>query len=186
MNVSVKSLATLVALFLLSVAAQAQSTFTEHVKHQQKGYGKVIILQDSIIEQIVNNALPNTPAANATGEGQGNNGDKENSEMEKKKQEYLSGGGNNTHRVQKKGFRIQIYSGNNTKHDKDEAEALMKKCQKAFPELSGYVRYRNPRWECVMGDFVDRETALEYAEKIRNKRITRFVRILADKVFVRE
>ena len=48
-------------IFLIPSVAIGQSTFTEHIQKQQAGEGKVIIVQDSKIDDVVNNVPKKSP-----------------------------------------------------------------------------------------------------------------------------
>lgn len=66
-----------------------------------------------------------------------------------------------------RGYRIQVYAGNNSREAKNAATAMAAKVRAAFPELSTYVTFQSPRWLCRVGDF---ETAEEAQEKMRELR----------------
>lgn len=84
----------------------------------------------------------------------------------------------------KKGFRIQVYAGNNSKSAKDAATAAAAKVRANFPELGTYVTFLSPRWLCRVGDF---ETSEEAAQKMRElRRVAGFkeVAIVKDQINV--
>lgn len=51
------------------------------------------------------------------------------------------------------GFRIQVYSGGNTREARQEAERAGHKVKAAIPELPVYVHFYTPRWGCRVGNF---------------------------------
>ncbi len=174
------------ATFFLNIhTASGQTTFTEHVKRQKNGEGKVIIVQKKAIEDAVNGLKPETakPAeGNKKKAHTENNGDKNNN-ADKEEREH-SDKNNTSHytgargRHKAMGYRIQIYTGGNSHKDKTEAYEIGRKCQAAFPMLSSYPRFINPRWTCRVGDFKNHEEAAQFAEKIRSARITKEIRIV--------
>lgn len=84
-------------------------------------------------------------------------------------------------RVRKRvpGFRIQVYTGSNTRISKQKALDLKVQIQKFFPELSVYVHFQSPRWICRAGDFISREEARPYLKKIRKLHISPEASIVA-------
>lgn len=77
------------------------------------------------------------------------------------------------------GYRIQVYTGNNTRVSKQKALDRKVQIQKLFPELSVYVHFQSPRWICHAGDFISREEARPYLTKMRKFRIAPEASIVA-------
>lgn len=57
------------------------------------------------------------------------------------------------------GYRIQVYSGNNARTSKNEAQARASKISSRFPEHATYVNYDAPYWRLRVGDFRNYEDA---------------------------
>lgn len=180
--------------FLISVAMQAQSTFTQHVRKQGAGEGKVVIVQDTLIDSIVNNVRREKgETAQAVTRQKGSNS---GNAASKKAQNGDGIGGMHEkaadttytytarQRYKANGYRIQIYTGSNSHRDKMKAYELGEKCQKKFPMLSVYPRFISPRWVCRVGDFATHEDAQEYAQKIREARLSTEVRIVKCEVLL--
>ena len=87
-------------------------------------------------------------------------------------------------RYQATGFRIQVYTGGNSRNDKAKAQQLQMRCRQAFPELSAYVHFISPHWVCRVGDFKDRNEAQRYASQIRRKKLSYEVRIVKSTVLL--
>ncbi|MCD8296700.1 MAG: SPOR domain-containing protein [Prevotella sp.] len=51
------------------------------------------------------------------------------------------------------GYRVQVYSGGNTRNDKNNAERIGKEVKAKFPEYPIYVHFYSPRWICRVGNF---------------------------------
>lgn len=64
------------------------------------------------------------------------------------------------------GFRIQVYSGGNTREARQEAERAGHKVKAAFPELPIYVHFYTPRWGCRVGNFRTYQDAQIVMKKI--------------------
>ncbi len=83
-----------------------------------------------------------------------------------------------------KGYRICIFTGGNTRADKQKAIAAGQKCRAKFSELATYPSFEAPRWVTHVGDFKTREEAQKYVTKIRRARISYEVRIVSCEVNV--
>lgn len=64
------------------------------------------------------------------------------------------------------GFRIQVYSGGNTREARQEAERAGHKVKAAMPELPIYVHFYTPRWGCRVGNFRTYQDAQKVLRKI--------------------
>lgn len=198
-QVYVRTILTCIML-IAGCTVSAQSKFTEHVKSQQTGERKVVIIQTPQIDDVVNNTpqpVKNNPAT-PSNEQRGHDSSKKPSESNGKDKPAHSHVGDNNHnpaettpvpsgtrhRYKGHGYRIQIYTGNNSHNDKMKAYAIGETCQKKFPMLSVYPRFINPRWVCRVGDFRTHEDAQEYAKKIRASGISREVRIVRCEVLL--
>lgn len=65
------------------------------------------------------------------------------------------------------GFRIQVFSGGNTRDARQEAERAGHKVKAAFPELPVYVHFYTPRWGCRVGNFRTYQAANQMLRKIK-------------------
>ncbi len=83
-----------------------------------------------------------------------------------------------------KGYRICIFTGGNTRADKQKAIAAGQKCREKFSELAVYPSFEAPRWVTHVGDFKTREEAQKYVTKIRRAHISYEVRIVSCEVNV--
>ncbi len=79
------------------------------------------------------------------------------------------------------GYRIQVYSGNNARTSKNEAQARASKISSRFPEHATYVSYDAPYWRLRVGDFRNYDDARaamgmlkkEYPSYAREMRLVR-------------
>lgn len=85
-----------------------------------------------------------------------------------------------------KGFRIQVFTGGNSRNDKAAANSMSIKIKKAFPELSTYVHFQSPHWICRTGDFRNRQDADRYAAKIRKMKLSYETRVVSTTVLLAE
>ncbi|MBR5475703.1 MAG: SPOR domain-containing protein [Bacteroidaceae bacterium] len=61
--------------------------------------------------------------------------------------------------AQVEGYRILLYSGNNSRAARDEANAMAEYMRKYYPEAQVYVVFESPIRSCQYGDFRTREEA---------------------------
>lgn len=86
--------------------------------------------------------------------------------------------------VDKQGYRIQIYSGANSRESKTLAMNMRAKSLKLFPELKAYCNFISPRWIVRIGDFTNHEKAMEQLKLVRESGISKEVRLVKCKVKV--
>lgn len=60
------------------------------------------------------------------------------------------------------GYRIQVYSGGNTRKDRQAAENAGTKMKSYFPSEPVYVHFYSPSWKCRMGNY----TSVDIARKV--------------------
>ncbi|MCD7971837.1 MAG: SPOR domain-containing protein [Candidatus Azobacteroides sp.] len=68
----------------------------------------------------------------------------------------------------RKGFRIQAYSGSQQTVAKTEVYEREKRFRGRFPEYATYVTYNSPFWKLRVGDFADQYDAEEALRAIKN------------------
>lgn len=66
-----------------------------------------------------------------------------------------------------RGYRIQVYSGGNTREDKNSAYRIGQELKDCFPEYPVYVHFYSPRWKCLMGNFTTYDDAQAVLETVR-------------------
>lgn len=76
------------------------------------------------------------------------------------------------------GYRIQIFTGGNSRADKDKALLVQKKFENLFPDIKVYTNFVSPRWVVRVGDFVNRSEAMEWINKINDSKISYEARIV--------
>ena len=160
-------------LLLTALPHVSGQTFTAHIRATEGGKGRVTIVQSERIEALVNGLpreekteAPTKPAAPAP--------TTRNEAAEAAKTARTATGYNagTRQRYKAKGFRIQIFTGGNSRADKDNAAQAGRKVKAVFPELSVYTHFVSPRWVCRVGDFRSREDAEKYVSLIRRSGFT--------------
>lgn len=87
-------------------------------------------------------------------------------------------------RYKARGFRIQVYTGGNTRNHKAQAYAIAGKTRQIAPELSTYVQFQSPHWICRVGDFRNREDANRYARRLRSAGVSNETRVVSCEVLL--
>lgn len=124
---------------VLSVAAQQSATsasksILEELNTARRGQGSVIVYEDEAIKGIL--AKPNSANLPV----------------------YTSEDGTSQY-VKMRGFKIQVFSGNNQRKSKDEAYSKQKLINDSFEDMETVVYFRSPRWILRVGNFRTREEA---------------------------
>ena len=58
-----------------------------------------------------------------------------------------------------RGYRVQVYAGNNSRKARTEANEVAEEIKNTFPELPVYSFFQPPRWLCRVGDYRSIEEA---------------------------
>lgn len=153
----IRTLTTAICLFACTAFASAQK-FIDRIEQETEGQGIVKIHQDPLLTRIVNGEFIPTEA----------------------KKESSS---NSSMKVKRRGYRIQVFKGGHTRVAEAEARKTGEKIQKIF-KLNAYTIYNNPEWVCRVGDFKNREEALEYLTKIRA--VSKSAMIVPSEIYVKE
>lgn len=162
-------------------AVSAQTTYTEHLTKPVAGAGRVTITQDSIVAGIVNNADGHGGlAGDARAAAARNSAEQAAHDRPSRRGSYAG----ERQRHYEQGYRIQIFTGGNSRNDKAAAIQAGNRCKSLFGELSVYPHFFSPRWICQVGDFRNINDARKYLELIRNARISNEARIVRCKVLV--
>lgn len=74
-------------------------------------------------------------------------------------------------RVSKRGFRVQIYSGNN----RNEAYAAQNRFKNQFSDIDSYISYDEPNYRVKVGDFTSRSEANNFMQLLRSQYSNVFV-----------
>lgn len=66
-----------------------------------------------------------------------------------------------------RGFRVQVYAGNNSRQARNEANSVAEKVKEKFPDMPIYTYFQPPRWLCRVGDFKSIEEAHVAMRKLK-------------------
>lgn len=192
-----KQFAVLLSLTLgFSLNTEAQS-FLNDLRTDKAGQGTVTVSQSKDIDELVNNAkliksAPTTAtneksdnATAATEHKQSQHKDQEKRDTVEeplKEQHYASGSASpstdtpnvntgkkimrNSRRIT--GYRVQAYSGGNSRVDRQKAESIGSAIKMRFPDLPVYVHFYSPRWICRVGNFRTYDEANSVLKEIKS------------------
>lgn len=69
--------------------------------------------------------------------------------------------------IKVQGFRVQAFSGNDSRTSKDEASRKEQLIKESFPDAKTYIDYRPPRWSLRVGDFRTKEEAIVFLQELK-------------------
>ena len=176
-----------------SVSAQ---TFLDDLKRDVPGQGKVTVTQSKEIDELVNGRpaqAPQAPQAQPNAqktETQKNDtptpshDGKETAKTEEdkpdstKRQPIVTEDEDETvppdmrkkvmrRSYKMQGFRVQVYSGGNSRADRQRAETAGAVMKSHFPDQPIYTHFYSPSWKCRMGNYKTQAEAQAYLAKVR-------------------
>ncbi len=131
------------AILPASALAQEPQTIVDHINGE--GNGAIVVIQPEAMNQRL--AAPEVEEV-------------ESEEGEDALQKYLS-----TPRVG--GYRIQVFSDNDARTAKNEAQTKARNISSKFPQYRTYVVYNSPYWRLKVGDFRSQEDADEALRELK-------------------
>ncbi len=149
-------------MLLFPAALSAQELYTDYLQKKASGRGKVVLHQSKAITDLVNGvaknaatpAMPQLPAGDTA----------TTADSASLLQGIVPGTGQ---RVRANGYRIQVFSGGNSRAAKTEANNMEQRVRSLFPDISIYTQFISPHWKCRIGDFRTYEEANEVFTKLK-------------------
>ena len=111
------------------ISVSAQVSIVEELQKERVGQGTVTIHQDAAISALLGSIYV-----------------KDENETEPKM-------------LKARGYRVQVYAGNNSRIARQEANEVAELLKTEFPELPVYAFFQPPRWLCRVGDYRSIEEA---------------------------
>jgi len=71
--------------------------------------------------------------------------------------------------IKVRGYRIQVFAGNNTRASKERANEVDRYIRSKYPDLPVHTEFKNPRWLCTVGDFLYYEEAYDCMRKLKKE-----------------
>lgn len=170
-----------ILLFHFSVISSAQEQYTDYLQKKTPGRGTVVLHQSKAITDLVNGVGRNTaaipgqssvPAAMST--------------VNRVPADSMgqAGGAVMGQRVRANGYRIQVFSGGNSRTAKNEANMIGRRVKNLFPEITVYTQFISPHWKCRVGDFRTYEEASEVFMRLKETQSFREAVIVKSKINV--
>ena len=111
------------------ISVSAQVSIVEELQKERVGQGTVTVHQDAAISALLGSVYV-----------------KDENETEPKM-------------LKARGYRVQVYAGNNSRIARQEANEVAELLKTEFPELPVYAFFQPPRWLCRVGDYRSIEEA---------------------------
>lgn len=70
--------------------------------------------------------------------------------------------------IQTKGYKIQVYSGNNQKYSKNEANSRKAAIRNTYPTMDVTITFNSPVWRALAGNYKTYEQATEALKELKN------------------
>lgn len=82
------------------------------------------------------------------------------------------------------GYRVQVFSDNNSRTAKNEAKSKQRTIAQRFPQYQTYVMYTSPYWRLKVGDFRSQHEANSAAAELRRAfpAYSKEIRVVRDRV----
>lgn len=119
------------------ISASAQVSIVDELQKERVGQGTVTIHQDAGISALLGSVYV-----------------KSEDETEPKV-------------LKARGYRVQVYAGNNSRVARQEANEMAELIKVEFPELPVYAFFQPPRWLCRVGDYRSIEEADASMRRLR-------------------
>ncbi len=163
------------ALFASSASVYSQNNIVEKLHTRKTGEGEVTIIHDSIINSLIGNSQVKVVTRKDN-----NDANKAVSGQENQQNRVLNVTEQKT--IKARGYRIQIYVGNNSRVARNEANSIAEKAREEFPELPVYTYFQPPRWLCRVGDFRSIEEADYVMRQIKAKGAFKEISIVKEQI----
>ena len=163
----------------LSFTPAGAQTFTQRIQQQHAGEGKLVIHHDATIDELVNGKpeqrRTQQPIANNRRNqdrtDQRHQDPPQQRQEEERQQEQTQPTDSvitSPRRTRKAmGYRIQAFTGNDSRRDQQKAVQVKATLRQLFPQHQVYVSYQHPRWLCRMGDFASYADAQAVLSEVR-------------------
>ena len=145
MEINPMRIFSILTLLLLCLHCEAQQTFTDYIQSRGSRRGRVTLTQDAAIANLVNGAKAKRDVS-------------VNDIIDEYGGESTSVH-HSTQRIKMNGYRIQVYSGGNSRTSKREAEGAGYRARGILAGESVYTNFMSPRWVCRVGDYRSYEEA---------------------------
>lgn len=174
---------TFIITFLLVVTIANAQTFLDQLRTREAGKGRVSVMQAPEIDTLVNakqkdleksgaslqhsgetDKIKDTPKTNTkvshTTTSPTSDDETEDTPVDTRKKVMRNG-------YKMQGYRIQVFSGGNSRVDRQKAESAGAAMKNSFPSEPVYVHFYSPSWKCRMGNYRSVEEARKALERVK-------------------
>lgn len=144
----------------LSFFAYGQQNYTDVIQRSAEGEGTLVLHQSKTITDLVNGKSADAPSV--AKKAVQTSVKKATVQVEDSIVDSTGVATPIGVKVKVNGYRIQVYSGGNTRKGKAEATMMGQRVKSLFSELPVYTHFISPHWICRVGDFRTYEEANEY------------------------
>ena len=127
-----------------STGNQKSNTIIEELNSNRPFQGDVTVYQDEAIKDILAKPAPSNVPVYSSADG-------------------------STQYVKLRGYKIQVFSGNDQRKSKDEAYYKQKLINDSFGDIETVVYFKSPRWILRAGNFRTRQEATTVLNEIRKQ-----------------
>lgn len=122
----------------------ASTSIIDKLNSKQPNQGNVIVYQDEAIKGILAKSAPTNLPVYSTGDG-------------------------SVQYVKMRGYKIQVFSGNDQRKSKDEAYYKQKLINDSFEDIETVVFFNSPRWILRAGNYKSRSEANAAMEQLKKQ-----------------
>lgn len=165
---------------MVACAANGQ-TFLNELRKDVPGEGKVTVVQSAEIDQLVNGKQQEQPATQPQQQQPDEEAQEEHKPDSARRMPIIIGENGEedlttpidtrkkvmrrSYKMQ--GYRVQVYSGGNSRADRQRAETAGAVMKANFPDQPIYTHFYSPSWKCRMGNYKSQAEAQAYLSRVR-------------------
>lgn len=173
-----------ILLLQFSAATFAQELYTDYLQKEKPGRGTVVLHQSKAITDLVNGLFRKTAGSRNTA-GSVAKADSIIRTGAQDEADSLAGSAPVLgQRVRANGYRIQVFSGGNSRGAKNEAMMIGKRVKGIFPDIMVYTQFVSPHWQCRVGDFRTYEEANDMFMRLKETQSFKEAVIVKSKINV--
>lgn len=145
-------------LFCIHTYAQENKTIITELNTYRPSQGTIIIYQDNVIDNMLGHDIVVTQPSTSSVSSQLGSSDESGTITTR-----------DTKGVKTRGYRIQVYSGNDQRKSKDIAYSRKNNIKSAYPNMDVSISYTSPVWRVRAGSFRTRAEADQALKEMRSR-----------------
>lgn len=150
-------------LFLIvgsSIASAQEKSIVNDLNNSKIGQGSVKLYEDESIQGLLNNTTKNNKSTHLSNK-QDNDvvGNNTTTSTDTK----IKG----TNFIRTRGYKIEVFMGNDQRRSKQEAESRKQRVEAGFPEMEVVINFRTPVWRVRAGNYKTYEQASQALKEMQ-------------------